>query len=183
MHQCLLVGRQVIVDDIVDMGNIQASRCQIGRHQHGGRAVGELIESIFTLTLFQATMKGTCHKALLTQELIGTFNRVTIVQENYALRLAQRYQQLCQCREFILLGAFYAVDLHPIVERLFFYQIVQTVGTPHLHKARNKVGIGSRQQETTLQQGQFSQQARHLVLESHLQTFVELVDDYIFNKV
>lgn len=106
------------------MGNIQTARSQVCGYQHRSRTIGELIQGIFTLALFQATMKSTGDESLLTQILVSTLYGIPIVQKDDALRIAQYLQQAGKSIKFVFFRTVHPIDLYPIIQRLLVYEII-----------------------------------------------------------
>ena len=145
MHQRILAVRQMVMNNILDMGNIQTARSQVCGYQHRSRTIGELIQGIFTLALFQATMKSTGDESLLAQILVSTLHGVAIIQKDDALRIAQCLQQAGKSIKFIFLRTIHTIHLHPIIQWLLVYKIIQTVCATHLHELWNLFRISCRE--------------------------------------
>ena len=66
---------------------------------------------------------------------------------------------------------------------LLIHAIINLLHSAHVNEARNLLCLGSRKQEVAAQAWQRLDEAAHLVLEAHLQTFVKLVDDEILDMI
>ena len=101
---------QMVVDNVLNVGDVQSSRSQVCGNEHIGRTVGELVKHVFALALFQPSVKVARGESLVTKIVIDTFHRVAVVQEYDTALITYRQQQLTQCVEFVLLRAGYCVQ-------------------------------------------------------------------------
>ena len=83
---------QMVMDDVLDVGDVKAARCQVCGYEDIGRTIAEPIELIFALTLFQSTMETADGKALLLQIVADAFNSIAIVEKHDAAGVAEAKQ-------------------------------------------------------------------------------------------
>ena len=88
----LLAFWQVVVDDVLDVGNVETSRRQVGGYHDVGRAVAEPIQLVFALALFQSAMKTADGESLVPEVVADALYGVAVVEEDDAALVAQREQ-------------------------------------------------------------------------------------------
>ena len=123
-------------------------------------------------------------ESLVAQVVVDALHGVAVVEEDDAALVAQRQQQLAQRVQLVFLWTVYLVERDALRGLLVVGQEVYH-GAPsgHVDKLGNLLGIGGRQQYAALQPGQTLDELLHLLVESHFQTLVELVDDEIAHGV
>jgi hypothetical protein len=104
MDVSLVVQRQMVVYDILHIGNVQSASGEIGADKHIGTSALEAKQGSFSVLLFHGTMESTDAEASLVKVLIDTIHSLAIVQKDYAGATAQRTEQMTQCLQFVLLG-------------------------------------------------------------------------------
>ena len=103
VHILVFAYRQVVVYDIINIGHVETARCQVGSHEHAGRAVRELEHGVLALLLVHSAVKRAYHKSLFRQEPAYTLNAVAIVQEYDCALIAETAQQGEQRVELVLI--------------------------------------------------------------------------------
>ena len=93
MHISVLALRQMVMDDIVDVGYVETTRCKVGAYEDVGRAITEALESRLALFLLHAAMEVTYRKPLPAKMLGSALHTVAIVEEHHRTAFAERAQQ------------------------------------------------------------------------------------------
>ena len=144
MDIALLALRQMVVNNVADVGNIETARSQVGADEHICRAVAETVEGVFALALFQSSMKATGSEALFTQIAVDTFYGITVVQEDNGTFVTKAEQQLAQCVELVFLWTVHFIECDTFRGLLVLFQEVdESPLLLHIDKLRYLLGIGS----------------------------------------
>ena len=92
-------------------------------------------------------------------------------------------QQLAKRGQLVAFGTIHLIYYYARAVFLVVLPMVYLRGSPHVDEARNGLLLGCREQYAAAHTGQQLQQGHHLVLEAHLKTLVELVNDEPFNSL
>ena len=106
----------------------------------------------------------------------GALDRLSMVQEDDGLLLAERQQKTGQSRQLVFARAGNGVEIDAMVGR-FMASIVDADGMCHVDKTGDGLGIGCGEEHAPANGRHTADKLLHLGLKSHFKTFVELVDD------
>ena len=173
------IKRQMIMNNILHIINIQSACSKISTHQHVRTTTLESKQRPLTIFLLHRTMKRRCHKTLPPQEVIHPVYRLPIVEKHYATLLATLTQDMSESIQLVFLWRTHHIltDTPDIV----IVHTIEIVETHHIstntHKPGNKLTIRSRQQNTTFHIRQQSHNITHLLLKTQLKRLVKLIND------
>jgi hypothetical protein len=69
MNVIVDISREIVVDDMLHVGDIETTGCNSGSDQDGATPVSEHLKSTLTLTLSTITVNGGCWEVLVDQEV------------------------------------------------------------------------------------------------------------------
>ena len=75
---------KMIVDDIVDVGNIESSRSKVGADEDIRGSITKLVDGVLALFLFETSVEEAYGKALAQQKVCCSFHSISIVEEDDA---------------------------------------------------------------------------------------------------
>ena len=81
-------GREVVVNNVLEQGNVNTSSSKIGDEEHFDYLLAELVQSIFSGPLVHGTVNIVTRKAGFLAQLTEIFNVVFCGPEDYCLLLA-----------------------------------------------------------------------------------------------
>ena len=122
-------------------------------------------------------MEGAGDKALSVEVLGRALHAIAEVEENDAALVALLTQKARERLEFVLHRTVDHVDLHPVGHLLALVEKTEPAHMPHIYKPGDGLGIGSREQHPATHLREALDGCRHLVVESHGEAFVELIDN------
>ena len=120
---------------------------------------------------------------LLHQILIGTLYAITIVQEDDGALVTQTAEQHTQALQLILHRTFHLIYMYTFRHLLLVHSVIYLLYSAHVYETRNLLCLGSRKQEVTAQARKRFHQTAHLIMETHLQTFIKFIDYEISDMV
>ena len=87
MHKGILGGWEVVVNNMLYLWNIEATRGQIGTNQNIGATVTELNKGTLAHMLFEPSVIKRWVNTIIGKDIIDTLHRLAMIEEHYG-RLA-----------------------------------------------------------------------------------------------
>ena len=143
----VLVGGQMVVDNIVNMRNVKTPCSKVGADKDMATTVAEAVERTLAVGLLHTSMKHTATDACRLQVLPYPLHGLAVVHKDEARPFAKRTEQVAQRLQFVLLGRMYHVKTDAGRYLLLVTEEVETdTLLTHTGKLRNLVGISGREQ-------------------------------------
>ena len=177
MYVGLAVHGQVVVDDVLHIGYVQASCCKVGADKHIGATALEAEQGTLPVLLLHGSVEGADAETCLVQELIDAVNGLAIVEEHDAGGAAQRAEQTTESLQLVLLGRTEQVLADAVgIVGIGVGKIVHPVHPACTHEGGYLRAVGGREQYALPYRRQEGKYVGHLLTETKFEGLVELVD-------
>ena len=150
------VGRQVVVDDQVDLLDVDSSADQVGSDQNSGRPRPELLHDVDSLAHLHITVNGRDHKLVLLKFFGQFIDSLLLVGEDNALSDDHALVKLDQGSEFLAVLFHRDVELLDTIQGQLFvldqnldwvlHELVGHLDDVHRHGGREEAHLNVRGQ-------------------------------------
>ena len=177
MNEALFVYRTLIVNYMLNVGNIESARSKVGANEHRSTAALELIEGKLALFLLQASMIDNHRNSLFLEERANLVDHLSeVAEDDCRLATHQAHKRRKRVETLFLRGA------HKVEGSAFlrFFDNICKVELRKLgrrHETRQFVRVGCREEEATHRAGHLREQLFHLLFKAKFKRLVELVED------